>query len=199
MPTRWPTSRNWPMSNSDFVQASSRIRKRGSTLCGCSPSVMWARLSSQRTSRSSGNCSRYSVKCSIASREPSGFGVDGGGRDREDAGALAAAHDAVLGLAAAQRGHAPIVDDGVEPVLRGLGRGVGERLGFLQHRVCPLGPGLMQVVRSEIDEPLVAFAGREKGLGEFRIQVRLEPRRPGRPEPRHVVQRRRRRPDFHRR
>ena len=69
------------MSNSDLANRSSEIRNRGSTLPGCSPSVMWARLSSQRTSRSSGNWRRYSVKCWIASREPVGVGVDGrGGR-----------------------------------------------------------------------------------------------------------------------
>ena len=58
----------------------------------------------------------------VLDRQPRALrhGVEGGRRDREDAGALAAAHDAVLGLAAAERGHALVVDDGVEPVLRGL-------------------------------------------------------------------------------
>ena len=72
-PTRWPTSRNLPMSNSEWKKRSRSSRNRGSTLSGYSPRVMWARLSSQRTSRSSGNCSRYSVKCLIASREPVGL------------------------------------------------------------------------------------------------------------------------------
>ena len=61
------------MSNSESRKRSSEIRYRGSTFSGYSPRVMWARLSSQRTSRSSGNCSRYSVKWRIASREPVGL------------------------------------------------------------------------------------------------------------------------------
>ena len=58
------------------------------------------------------------MKCSIASREPVGIGVNGGRGDGEDARALAAAHDAIVVLAAAQRGHPLEVDDRVEEVSR---------------------------------------------------------------------------------
>ena len=124
-------SRNLPMSNSELRKRSSEIRNRGSTLSGYSPRVMWARLSSQRTSRSSGNCSRYSVKCWIARREPVGIGVDGGRRDRQDARAFAAAHDAIVVLAAAQRGHALEINDRIKTFF-------GQLVAFLDPGPCLL-------------------------------------------------------------
>ncbi len=117
------------------------------------------------------------MKCWIASREPVGLGVHGGRSDRQDARALAAAHDAVLVLAAAQRGHALEVDDRVEPFgcdfIIGLGQGtrllrdfvaavwlalVVEDLGLgheqgddLARVIAP--PGVVQVFGQRCNEP----------------------------------------------
>ena len=45
-----------------------------------------------------------------------GVGVDGGKSNGENAGAFTKAHDAIVVLRDAQRGHALVVDDGVKPV-----------------------------------------------------------------------------------
>ena len=70
------------------------------------------------------------MKWRIASREPVGIGVHGRGRDRQDARALAPAHHAVIGLAAAKGGHSLEIDHRVESLFR-------QRIVFLDHeRVC---------------------------------------------------------------
>ncbi len=157
-----------------MVEASTN---RGSTFCGYSPRVMWARLSSQRTPRSSGNCSRYSVKCWIASREPVGIGVDGGRGDRQDARALAAAHHAILVLAAPQRGDPLEVDEReeadlgevvvfddpgarlIEQVVGALGLALEiEDAGLRQQDQEPLGVGLTRGREGHVElihQPLV--------------------------------------------
>ena len=75
------------------------------------------------------------MKCSIARREPSGLVWTAAGADGEDARAFAAAQDAILVLAAAQRGHALEVDDGVEPLGGQIGPGFHQRSGMLQFLV----------------------------------------------------------------
>ena len=108
-------SRNLPMSNSELKKAIEIEPRTADRPCpGCSPSVMWARLSSQRTSRSSGNCVEVLGEVLDRQREPVGLVWTAGGSDRQDARALAAAHDAVVVLAAAQRRHSLEKDERVE-------------------------------------------------------------------------------------
>ncbi len=130
-PTEWLTSRNRPMSNSEWKKRLRSSRNAGSTLSGYSPSVMWARLSSQRTSRFSGNCAE--VLGEVADRQPGAgrIGVDGRGGDGQEAGAVSEAHEAVLVLAPPQR------RDPLEVDHRAQGR-LGQQVVALDERPQPL-------------------------------------------------------------
>ena len=69
---------------------------------------------------------------------PGGVGVHGGRRDRQDARALAPAHDAVFVLAPAKRGHALEVDDGEQELLRHAIVALDERPRLAQHFIAPV-------------------------------------------------------------
>ena len=142
-------SRNLPMSNSDLRKRSSEIRYRGSTLSGCSPRVMWARLSSQRTSEVVGEL--LEVLGEVPDRQPRAgrVRVDGGRRDRQDARALAPALDAVLVLAATQRRDPLEVDDRGKVLPRQAIVAFHQRPHLLQDLVAPF---------------RLAFAVEEQGL-----------------------------------
>ena len=56
------------------------------------------------------------MKCLIASREPMGLVWTAALRDRQDARAFAAAHDAVVVLSLAKRCRSLEINDGVEPL-----------------------------------------------------------------------------------
>ena len=91
----------------------------------------------------------------MTDRQPGagGIGVDGGGRDREDARALSPAHDAVVGLAAPQRGHSLEVDEGIAILL-------SQRLAFLDP-----GPRLLQDLVGAVR---FSFVIEEDGFGHLR-------------------------------
>ncbi len=71
------------------------------------------------------------------------IGVHGGRRDRQDARAFAPAHDAVLVLAAAQRGHTLEINDGVKEFPLQAIHALDERSGLLQDFVAPVGLSLV--------------------------------------------------------
>ena len=117
-PTRWPTSRNLPMSNSDLRKRSSEIRIPRIDLVGIFAQGHVGQVEQPADLEVVGEL--LEVLGEVLDRQAGavGLGVDGGRGDRKDARALAAAHDAVVVLAAAQGGHALEVDDRVEPLLR---------------------------------------------------------------------------------
>ena len=99
------------MSNSDSVNRSREIRYFRVHFAWVLAKGHVREVQSQRTSRSPGNWRRYSVKCSIARRDPFGVGMNGRRGNRQDARALPTAFDAVLVLAATHRRHALKVND----------------------------------------------------------------------------------------
>ena len=95
-------SRNLPMSNSDLMNRSSETRNRGSTLLGILAQGHVGQVEQPADLEVVGEL--LEVLGEMPDRQPraGGIGVDGGRGDRQDARALAAAHDAIVVLAAAQ-------------------------------------------------------------------------------------------------
>jgi hypothetical protein len=79
----------------------------------------------------------FEVFGEMPDRQPrtGGVGVDRGRRDRDDAGTLAAALDAIVVLAPAEAGHTLVVDDGVKPVRGQVVRTLDVRPQPFQHPV----------------------------------------------------------------
>ena len=120
-------SRNLPMSNSDLRKGSSETRYLGSTLVRIFAQRHVGHVEQPADVEVVGEL--LEVLGEMTDRQPraGGVGVDGRRRDRQDARALAPAHHAVLGFAAAQRSHSLIIDDRVQSLF-------GQRIIFLDHR-----------------------------------------------------------------
>ena len=106
-PAKWPMSRNLPMSNSEWKNRSRSSRNRVSTLLGIFAQGHVSKVQEPADLEVVGILGE--VLGEVLDRQPGarGVGVNGGRRDRQDAGALAAAHDAVVVFAAAHRGRRP--------------------------------------------------------------------------------------------
>ena len=102
-PTSWPMSRNLPMSNSDLTESVERDQVPGIDLLGVFAQGHVGQVQEPADPQVVGEL--LEILGEMLDRQPGtgGIGVDGGRRDGEDARALAAAHDAIFGLAAPQR------------------------------------------------------------------------------------------------
>ena len=135
-PTMWPTSRNLPMSNSEWKKRSSVIRYFGSTPDGILTQGHVGHVQEPADPEIIGKLLEILREVFDCETGTLGLGMNSGGGDGNNAGAFAPAHDAVVVFALAHGRDALGVDDRVEPIL-GLGvLKIEPGPGFFQHLVC---------------------------------------------------------------